>query len=349
MNIILLYLSNLENKSHAVDFAEHYATRPLYDWALKATLSALPNLQFSVYTNSQSLSELLAKEPAFVEQRFELFVQPQLHEGDELELLFAQLTVQDSLLVIDGAYPLLTPELLAQFGETFEDDPSVPLVTADDSYGQALEVPLLRAFPSQLQQQTEPPSLFVCDQTSFFSPANLAEKELIEFALRRYGFKPQAQQKIQLLVLDSDGVLNDAGFYYDQDSEVMKKFNTRDGAGIKQLQALGVEVRIITGERSGFTPARAKKLAIETVEIGCSDKYPVLDRWRQDLGLDWNDVAYMGDDLPDLPCIEAAGIGACPANAEPELKDLADYVAPSLGGHGCVRDLIRYMIFNGLV
>lgn len=159
---------------------------------------------------------------------------------------------------------------------------------------------------------------------------------------RRYGYRPEAR-RIKMIVLDVDGVLTDQCFYYDEKTEVMKKFNTRDGAGIRMAMDAGTVVGIITGESTGFAPARAAKLGITRVELGCKSKLPVLDAWRTELGLQWDEIAYMGDDLPDLPCVKAAGVGACPNDAEPELRAAADYVSPIDGGRGCVRDFIRYL------
>lgn len=343
MNVLLIFPPIAD---HSFDCSEAYATRPFFDWALQSVLQVFAGTNVQVLTSDEAVAASIEKEVTAKKYPVTLSVLPNLGEPDELESLIAAETSEQPLLLINGNYPLITPELLTGFLECFEEDVRVPLVTADESHGTSVPVAMLQGFPSLQDQGTDHVRYFSCDSTTFFSPLHIEDKTLIEFALRRFGYTPPASKKIKLIVVDSDGVLNDAGFYYDENAEVMKKFNTRDGAGIKQVQGMGVEVRIITGEKSGFTPARAKKLGIAVVETGCSSKLPVLDRWRQELGLEWNAVAYMGDDLPDLPCISAAGIGACPSNAEPELIEVADYVAPSLGGHGCVRDLIRYLIAN---
>ena len=146
---------------------------------------------------------------------------------------------------------------------------------------------------------------------------------------------------IELLVLDVDGVLTDAGFYYSEQGEALKKFNTRDGEGLVRLRSSGVEIGIITGESTGFAKARAAKLGIERLALGCRDKLPVLDNWRRELGLRWEEVAYMGDDLVDLPCIEQVGVGACPNDAEPEVRRAARFVSSQPGGGGAVRDFVE--------
>lgn len=169
---------------------------------------------------------------------------------------------------------------------------------------------------------------------------------ILEALARRHGHVPGGPA-IRLFVMDVDGVLNDAGFYYSETGEALKKFNTRDGAGLDMLRRAGVERGIITGESTGFAPARARKLGITRLELGCKDKLPVLDAWRRELGLEWAEVAYIGDDLADIPCIRAAGVGASPRDGQPEVCAAADYVTTIDGGKGAVRDFIRHLAALG--
>lgn len=169
---------------------------------------------------------------------------------------------------------------------------------------------------------------------------------ILEALARRHGYTPPGKP-IRLLALDVDGVLNDSGFYYDERGERLKRFSTRDGEGIARLMRVGVEVGLITGESTGFTPARARKLGIDRLELGCSDKLPVLDGWRRELGLEWDEVAYMGDDLADLECVRAAGLGACPIDAEAAVREAARFISLRPGGNGAVRDLSNYIFDTG--
>jgi len=170
--------------------------------------------------------------------------------------------------------------------------------------------------------------------------------EAAEAMARRQGV--QDARPIRLFVSDIDGVMTDAGFYYDENGEALKKFSTRDGHGLAMLRKSGqVELGIITGEKSGFAPARAAKLGIARVQLGTFDKLPVLDRWRQELGLEWDQVAYVGDDLPDLACLRVVGFAACPADAEPEVRAACHYVAQARGGQGAVREVIRALQYQG--
>src|SRR5690606_19243169 len=120
----------------------------------------------------------------------------------------------------------------------------------------------------------------------------------------------------------------------------------RDGHGLALARGAGIELGIITREKTGFAPARAAKLGISRIEIGCLDKLAVLDRWRTEMALDRAEVAYIGDDLPDLDCIDKVGCSAGPADAEPELLARVDYVASRPGGRGAVRDFIRDLILS---
>lgn len=171
---------------------------------------------------------------------------------------------------------------------------------------------------------------------------------ILEALVRRHGYYPP-RRKVRLLALDADGVLNDGGFYYTNQGEAMKKFSTRDAHGLAMLRARGVEVGIITGEATGVTEARAARIGITRIASGVSKKLPVLEQWRQELGLDWAEVAYMGDDLPDLACLQAAGLALCPSDAEPEILAEADYVAARPGGRGAVRDAVNWILGLGLV
>ncbi len=172
--------------------------------------------------------------------------------------------------------------------------------------------------------------------------------QVLELLACKHGYRRRGKT-IRLVVLDVDGVLTDAGFYYSETGEALKKFNTRDGAGIVQLRNAGVELGIITGESTGFAPARAEKLGIKRVELGCKNKLPVLDAWRRELKLEWDEIAYMGDDLADIPCIAHVGVGACPSDAEPQVRQAARFVSSVPGGRGCVRDLVRFLIDSGRV
>ncbi|WP_174273823.1 KdsC family phosphatase [Sphingomonas bacterium] len=153
---------------------------------------------------------------------------------------------------------------------------------------------------------------------------------------------------IRLLLLDVDGVLTDGGLYYNADGEVLKRFNVRDGLGIKQLTAAGVAVAIISGRDSPVLRRRASELGIQHVHAGIADKAHAAATLQSTLGIPHSDTAAMGDDLPDLPLFNVAALRIAPADAEPEILALVDFVTPRPGGHGAVRDAARHILaLNG--
>jgi 3-deoxy-D-manno-octulosonate 8-phosphate phosphatase (KDO 8-P phosphatase) len=149
---------------------------------------------------------------------------------------------------------------------------------------------------------------------------------------------------IQMLVLDVDGVLTDGTLIINADGSESKCFNTLDGHGIKMWQRAGHKVALLSGRASEPTRHRAKQLQIEYVFEDCHHKLPALEKFLEQLGLSPQAVAYIGDDLTDLPVIRYVGFGAVVANAVEEVKKYADYVTTRTGGDGAVREVIEYIL-----
>ncbi|KPQ36435.1 MAG: 3-deoxy-D-manno-octulosonate 8-phosphate phosphatase (KDO 8-P phosphatase) [Phormidesmis priestleyi Ana] len=149
---------------------------------------------------------------------------------------------------------------------------------------------------------------------------------------------------IRLLVLDVDGVLTDGGLYYTESGEILKKFNVKDGLGIKQLINSGVEVAIISANSSEATLHRAQRLNVEHVFINAKDKLGTLKALCDRLGLDLQQVASMGDDLSDLPVMQAVGLPMTVADAMPANIACAAYVTQKGGGEGAVREVCDRLI-----
>lgn len=149
---------------------------------------------------------------------------------------------------------------------------------------------------------------------------------------------------IKLVVLDVDGTLTDGGVYYDSQGNELKRFDVKDGLGIRIGIASGLEVAIITGRESMMVERRAKELGIQYLYQGVQKKAPAMQELMNRLGLSKEQVAYMGDDLNDKAPMQLAGLCACPADADPDIKKLCDYVTPHKGGHGAVRDFIHEIL-----
>jgi 3-deoxy-D-manno-octulosonate 8-phosphate phosphatase (KDO 8-P phosphatase) len=143
---------------------------------------------------------------------------------------------------------------------------------------------------------------------------------------------------LRLLALDVDGVLTDGRIYYGNDGEELKAFNIKDGLGIKALQRSGVRVALITGRTSAIVERRARELGIETVVQGREDKLLALRELCASLDLSLADCAYMGDDLPDLAAVKAAGLGLTVADGCRAVRRAADWCSTLAGGAGAVRE-----------
>lgn len=145
-------------------------------------------------------------------------------------------------------------------------------------------------------------------------------------------------RRLRMLALDVDGVLTDGRIYYGNDGDEFKAFNIKDGVGIKALQRSGIRVALITGRSSAIVERRARELGIEAVLQGREDKLVALRELCASLDLDLADCAYMGDDLPDLAAIEAAGLGLTVADGCDAVRRAADWCTSRAGGAGAVRE-----------
>lgn len=150
--------------------------------------------------------------------------------------------------------------------------------------------------------------------------------------------------RIRLLALDVDGVLSDGRLFFAEDGQELKTFDTQDGHGIKMLQSAGIEVAIITGRTTQLVQRRAANLKIKHLIQGREDKLVALKALIGELGLELDEVAYVGDDWPDLPAILASGLGIAVANAHAELRTRADHVTTLTGGRGAVREVCDLLL-----
>lgn len=143
---------------------------------------------------------------------------------------------------------------------------------------------------------------------------------------------------IQLLVLDVDGVLSDGKLYFSNTGDEIKAFSTLDGQGIKMLQASGVEVAIITGRNSELVQRRADNLGIQHLVQGREDKLTALDELIARVGVEYSQIAFLGDDLPDLAAIRKVKLGMTVANGHHFVVEHADWQTSARGGEGAVRE-----------
>jgi 3-deoxy-D-manno-octulosonate 8-phosphate phosphatase (KDO 8-P phosphatase) len=151
-------------------------------------------------------------------------------------------------------------------------------------------------------------------------------------------------KRIRLFATDVDGVLTDAGMYYSESGEELKKFNTRDGMGIKLLQRAGIITAIVTQERTKLVAWRGEKLMIPEVHQGVMDKLSLVREMAERHGLSMEEVAYIGDDVNDVATLNAVGFSATPADGMPQAASVVDYVCTKKGGEGAVREIIEMIL-----
>lgn len=150
--------------------------------------------------------------------------------------------------------------------------------------------------------------------------------------------------QIRLFATDVDGVLTDAGMYYAESGDEWKKFNTRDGMGIKLLQRAGIITAIVTQERTKLVARRAEKLMIPELHQGVMDKLSLVRDMAVRHGLTLSQVAYIGDDINDLETLKEVGFSATPADGMPQVAAVVDYICQKKGGEGAVREIIEMIL-----
>jgi len=151
--------------------------------------------------------------------------------------------------------------------------------------------------------------------------------------------------RIKILLTDVDGVLTDNGVYYSESGEVMKRFSIRDGMGVERLRKLaGIDTGIITGETSPSVVRRAEKLKILELHLGIRDKLDRVMEIMERLQLQWQDIAYIGDDVNDLEVMGKAGLTGCPADAMPQVSETVHYHCRNKGGDGAFREFAEWLI-----
>ena len=154
----------------------------------------------------------------------------------------------------------------------------------------------------------------------------------------------QRCEAIELVLADVDGVLTDGGIIFDNQGIETKQFHIRDGMGIRLWQRAGYKFGMVTGRSSHIVKLRAAELGVEIVRQTAEDKLPVVEEIVSGLGLELRQVCYIGDDLPDLPVIAAAGLGVAVADACAEVRQAAHYVTTARGGEGAVRETIETIL-----
>ncbi len=184
-------------------------------------------------------------------------------------------------------------------------------------------------------------------ELSIFDLQAIAEEYQVD--LQALIFKPMFRKdlwskksdKIKMLIMDVDGVMTDGGMFITENGDHIKKYNTKDGMAIQYLRKNGIEPAIIS---SGFLPemvrSRANMLGIEKCYIGREPKVEIMKRFCEEMGINYENVAIVGDDINDLDIIKLAGLSACPSDAVNQVKTNVDIILSKKGGEGCIREFI---------
>jgi len=145
--------------------------------------------------------------------------------------------------------------------------------------------------------------------------------------------------EIRLLVLDVDGVLTDGSLYFDAEGHEQKVFNAKDGYGMRRLMKAGIQIAIISGRKSRPVQARMDELGIQHVFLGQNQKLETLEKLTEKLGLTLDQVAYVGDDAPDIECMETVGLAIAVNDAHTSVRKIAQLRTSLPGGRGAVREV----------
>ena len=151
-------------------------------------------------------------------------------------------------------------------------------------------------------------------------------------------------KKINTFVLDVDGVLTDGSLLLMDDGQMARRMNIKDGYALQLAIKKGYHILVISGGSSDAVKLRLQKLGVVEVNLGVTDKKEVLLQYVSKYALKWEQVLYMGDDIPDLVPMKMAGLPCCPADAVPEIKSVSSYISTINGGYGCVRDVIEKVL-----
>ena len=151
-------------------------------------------------------------------------------------------------------------------------------------------------------------------------------------------------RKIKMLVFDVDGVMTNGDVTYDENGVEYKTFNVKDGHGLVRMAQSGFITAIITARNNGTVAHRAENLNITELYQGQKYKLPALEELRLKYNLEYDNISYMGDDLPDLCILEKVGLKCCPNDAVDEVKDVCNFISSKNGGKGAVRELTDFIL-----
>ncbi len=150
-------------------------------------------------------------------------------------------------------------------------------------------------------------------------------------------------REIKLFMTDVDGVWTDGGMIYDEGTgNELKRFNVKDGVGVILLRSADIPTAILTGENTEIVARRARKLKIDNCFLGVKNKVAVAEKLLEQLGISWEETAFIGDEINDISIIKKVGLSACPSDAAGYVKDIVDVVLTKKGGEGAFKEFVEF-------
>ncbi|MBR6160005.1 MAG: N-acylneuraminate cytidylyltransferase [Lachnospiraceae bacterium] len=228
--------------------------------------------------------------------------------------------------VENGAFYITSRKALLNTGNRLSGNIRVSLMSEDTYY-----------------EIDEPDDWFVTE--ALMNKREQAKKEDTESVSEDDGAHNSSSKcKYKMFLTDCDGCMTDAGMYYSEKGDELKKFNTRDGVGFKLLRENGIITGVITGEDVALNKRRCEKLKIDVLAQGCIDKAATINRLCATYKIKPEEVVYVGDDLADRDAVEMVGLGCCPADACAQVKEAADYITEAKGGEGVIREVCEKIL-----
>jgi len=184
-------------------------------------------------------------------------------------------------------------------------------------------------------------------EDSFFEIDEPSDWVIIEALMKKNRMQENTLpnlRKIQMFLTDSDGCLTDGGMYYTENGDEIKKFSALDGKGLSMLRELGIKIGIITGEDRKLVERRSQKLKMDVLKMGIQNKLPVVEAIAKEYQISMENICYVGDDLADIPVIQAVGFGCSVANGREEVKAAAKYITKNSGGNGAIREITDMIV-----
>ena len=192
--------------------------------------------------------------------------------------------------------------------------------------------------------------LYEMPDETFFEIDEPSDWIIVEQLMKQRFTEPvESSICVKMFLTDCDGCLTDGGMYYSEKGDELKKFNTKDGAGLAILREHGVITGIVSGEQTALVRNRADKLKLDEVHLGIKDKLTCVKDLCSKYNISMENIAYVGDDLNDLEVIRHVGLGCSVANGTKQVIAEADYVSPLCGGSGAVRDVIDYILERNML